>query len=84
MELERRKIQQDPSKVKRNLELASYFTKTALERPHRQLALMSAMRTSMKFKNNVHATHFADRILAISSVGKNADLVSYPPLKDIE
>jgi len=74
MELERRKIQNDDSQIKRNLELAAYFTKPLLERPHRQLTLLNAMRLAAKHKNFVHATHFADRVLANNSTGKNADL----------
>lgn len=75
MELERRKIQNDGSQLKRNLELAAYFTKPILERPHRQITLMNAMRLAMKHKNFVHATHFADRVLANNSTGKNAEFV---------
>ncbi|KAI5853726.1 coatomer WD associated region-domain-containing protein [Tricharina praecox] len=74
MELERRKIQDDDSQIKRNLELAAYFTKPLLERPHRQITLMNAMRLAAKHKNFVHATHFADRVLANNSTGRNADL----------
>lgn len=66
----------DESQIKRNLELAAYFTKPLLERPHRQLTLMNAMRLAVKHKNFVHATHFADRILANNSTGKNAETVS--------
>jgi coatomer protein complex subunit alpha (xenin) len=75
MELERRKIQNDESQLKRNLELAAYFTKPLLERPHRQLTLMNAIRLSAKHKNFIHATHFADRVLANNSTGKNAEIV---------
>ena len=75
MELERRKIQNDGSQLKRNLELAAYFTKPILERPHRQITLMNAMRLAMKHKNFVHATHFADRVLANNNTGKNAEFV---------
>ena len=77
MEIERRTIQDDPAKVARNLELAAYFTKPILERPHRQLTLMSAMRLATKHKNFVHAAHFADRVLATTQPGKVADVVSY-------
>lgn len=77
MEIERRTIQDDPTKVIRNLELAAYFTKPILERPHRQLTLVSAMRMATKHKNFVHAAHFADRVLAITQPGKIADVVSF-------
>jgi coatomer protein complex subunit alpha (xenin) len=78
IELERRKIQNDESQIKRNLELAAYFTKPILERPHRQLTLMNAMKLAAKHKNFVHATHFADRVLAISNTSRNAEVVSLP------
>lgn len=77
IELERRSIATDESQVKRNLELASYFTKPTLELPHRQIALMSAMRLAYQKGNHVLAAHFASRVLANSSQGKNAENVSY-------
>jgi coatomer protein complex subunit alpha (xenin) len=79
MELERRKIEGDESNAKRNLELAAYFTKPILERPHRQLTLMNAMRLAVKHKNFVHATHFADRVLANNNTGNNAKVVGIFP-----
>lgn len=78
MEIERRAIQSDESQLTRNLELAAYFTKPTLEKPHRQLTLMAAMKAQFKNGNYVLAAHFADRVLANSSAGKNADAV-WPP-----
>ncbi|KAL7273919.1 hypothetical protein RUND412_003192 [Rhizina undulata] len=73
IELERRKIASDESQLKRNLELAAYFTKPILELPHRQIALMSAMKLAYTKKNYILASHFAARILANSGSGKNAE-----------
>lgn len=75
MEIERRKIINDESQIKRNLELAAYFTKPILEKRDRQLTLMNAMAMQFKAKNYVLATHFADRVLANSTAGKNAEKV---------
>ncbi|TGZ84268.1 Coatomer, alpha subunit [Ascodesmis nigricans] len=74
MELERRRLEEEDSEsnVKRILELAAYFTKPTLERPHRQITLMNAMRLAVKYKNFNHASHFADRVLANSNAGPNA------------
>lgn len=77
IELERRVIENDKSQVKRNLELAAYFTKPILELPHRQIALMTAMRQAFTYQNFVLAGHFASRVLANSSQGKNAETVSF-------
>jgi coatomer protein complex subunit alpha (xenin) len=73
IELERRDIATDESQAKRNLELSAYFTKPILELPHRQIALMSAMKLAYTKKNHVLAAHFASRVLANSSQGKNAE-----------
>lgn len=82
IELERRSLGNGESQVKRNLELASYFTKPILELPHRQIALMSAMKLAYQKKNHVLAAHFASRILANNSQGKNADNVRYSVASD--
>ncbi|CCX30812.1 Similar to Coatomer subunit alpha; acc. no. P53622 [Pyronema omphalodes CBS 100304] len=74
IELERRRIQDDASQLKRNLELAAYFTQSQLEKPHRQIALVNAMKIFAKHRNFAHAAHFADRLLALTSTGKTADL----------
>lgn len=77
IELERRRLEaeDEAGNLKRILELAAYFTKPVLERPHRQLTLLNAMRLSAKYKNFVHATHFADRILANTQAGATAQKV---------
>ncbi|KAK4222144.1 hypothetical protein QBC38DRAFT_490519 [Podospora fimiseda] len=62
IELARRAL--DPSDLKRNLELAAYFTIPGIEVPHRQLALLSAMAQSVRNKNYNTALSFAKRILA--------------------
>jgi len=73
IELERRSIEKDPAQVKRNLELSAYFTKPQMELPHRQIALMAAMKVAYTKKNFLSAANFASRILANSNTGKNAD-----------
>jgi coatomer protein complex subunit alpha (xenin) len=75
IELERRRVANDESQVKRNLELSAYFTKPSLELPHRQIALMSAMKLAYQKKNHILAAHFASRILANNNQGKNAENV---------
>ena len=75
IELERRSIEKDPEQVKRNLELSAYFTKPNLELPHRQIALMAAMKVAYTKKNFLSAANFASRVLANNSTGKNAETV---------
>lgn len=81
IELERRKIAEDSSQVKRNLELSAYFTKPSLEPPHRQIALRSAMKLAYQKKNHVLAAHFASRILANNSQGRAAEDVGFPVIR---
>lgn len=76
IELERRLIEKDPAQVKRNLELSAYFTKPQMELPHRQIALMAAMKVAYTKKNFLSAANFASRVLANNSTGKNAETVS--------
>jgi coatomer protein complex subunit alpha (xenin) len=70
IELSRRKlgsnedVAKSPEKLKRSLELSAYFTIPKLEVPHRQLALMSAMKLAFTNKNLSSALSFANRILA--------------------
>ena len=70
IELSRRKlgsaeeIAKSPTKLKRSLELSAYFTIPKLEVPHRQLALMSAMKLAYSNKNLNSALSFANRMLA--------------------
>ncbi|CCU82918.1 coatomer alpha subunit [Blumeria hordei DH14] len=76
IELSRRSLGSDddvtdsPEKLKRNLELAAYFTIPKLEVPHRQLALTSAMKISYTNKNFSSALSFANRILANGGAAK--------------
>jgi coatomer protein complex subunit alpha (xenin) len=57
-------VAKSPEKLKRSLELSAYFTIPKLEVPHRQLALMSAMKLAYTNKNFSSALSFANRILA--------------------
>lgn len=57
-------IAQDPAKVKRSLELSAYFTIPKIEVPHRQIALLSAIKVAIKSKNYNSALGFANRIIA--------------------
>lgn len=72
IELERRNL--PPLDVKRNLELASYFTRVQLQSAHKVLALYVAMNLSNKNKNYVMATKFAEELLEITTSGPRADL----------
>ena len=66
IELERRKVvEQDPDNVKRNLELAAYFTQCQLQPPHMQIALRSAIGAFAKANNQAHAARFAKRLLEL-------------------
>lgn len=71
IELARRTL--DPSEVKRNLELAAYFTRAKLQSPHRINALQVAMTQSFKNKNFASASYFASELLSISSTGQRAE-----------
>jgi coatomer protein complex subunit alpha (xenin) len=70
IELSRRKlgsndeVAKSPEKLKRSLELSAYFTIPKLEVPHRQLALLSAMKLAYTNKNFSSALSFANRIIA--------------------
>ncbi|KAM9929166.1 hypothetical protein OXX80_009779 [Metschnikowia pulcherrima] len=71
IELERRAL--DPSDVKRNLELAAYFTRAKLQNAHRVNALQVAMSQSFKNKNYTSASYFAGELLSIISTGAKAE-----------
>lgn len=71
IELERRALPAE--NVKRNLELAAYFTKIKLAPAHRSNALQVAMIQSYKNKNFVQASYFAGEYLKIVSSGPRAD-----------
>ena len=72
IELERRNL--PALDIKRNLELASYFTRVQLQSAHKVLALYVAMNLSNKNKNYVMATKFAEELLEITTTGPRADL----------
>jgi coatomer protein complex subunit alpha (xenin) len=82
IELSRRKLgsneefAKSPEKLKRSLELSAYFTIPKLEVPHRQLALMSAMKLAYTNKNLSSALSFANRILANGGGAKVLEQVS--------
>ncbi|SCU92702.1 LANO_0E01816g1_1 [Lachancea nothofagi CBS 11611] len=71
IELTRRSLPSDD--VKRNLELASYFTTAKLLPPHRSTALQVAMSQSFKHKNFIQASYFAGEFLKIVTTGPRAD-----------
>ncbi|KOS23379.1 putative coatomer subunit alpha [Escovopsis weberi] len=63
-------VAQDPAKLKRSLELSAYFTIPKIEVPHRQIALLSAIKVAMKSKNYNSALGFANRIIANGGASK--------------
>ncbi|KAK9452772.1 coatomer WD associated region-domain-containing protein [Dipodascopsis uninucleata] len=71
IELERRSLPE--TDVKRNLELAAYFTKTKLQSAHLTNALQVAMTTSYKHKNYASTSLFASQYLELVSGGSKAD-----------
>ena len=75
IELERRALQDTPENIKRNLELAAYFTQAKLEGPHRTIALLAGMKAAYTKKNYLLASHFATRLLNSNNPGKMADQV---------
>lgn len=83
IELSRRKlgsaeeIAKSPEKLKRSLELSAYFTIPKLEVPHRQIALVSAMKLAYTSKNFNSALSFANRMLANGGATKMLDNVSF-------
>lgn len=79
IEVERRSI--GDSDVKRNLELAAYFTKTQLQNPHRANALQVAMTQSFKYKNFASASYFASELLKIVPSGPRTEQAQKIKLK---
>ncbi|KAL4072497.1 coatomer WD associated region-domain-containing protein [Scleroderma yunnanense] len=66
IELERRRvIQEDPDSIRRNLELAAYFTHCQLQPAHMQIALRSAIGVFAKANNHATAAKFARRLLEL-------------------
>ncbi|KAK6519008.1 hypothetical protein TWF281_003698 [Arthrobotrys megalospora] len=70
IELERRELPDTPENIKRNLELAAYFTKPQLEGTHKTLALLAAMKAAYTKKNVLLAGHFANKVLEIGGSAK--------------
>ncbi|KAG5438353.1 hypothetical protein PCANB_002841 [Pneumocystis canis] len=68
MELKRRETPTES--IKRNLELAAYFTHIMLQPSHKQLALRQAMNLSYKNKNLFSASHFAVQLLELNPSGQ--------------
>lgn len=67
LEIERRRVTRDePDNVKRNLELAAYFTHCQLQPAHLQIALRSAIGVFAKANNHVTAARFARRLLELN------------------
>ncbi|KAG6377425.1 coatomer WD associated region-domain-containing protein [Boletus reticuloceps] len=67
IELERRRVAQDePDNVRRQLELAGYFTHCQLQPPHMQIALRSAIGAFAKANNHATAAKFARRLLDLN------------------
>ncbi|CCH61765.1 hypothetical protein TBLA_0F02230 [Henningerozyma blattae CBS 6284] len=71
IELKRRSLPEED--VKRNLELAAYFTRAKLLPAHRSNALQVAMSQNFKHKNYVQASYFASEFLKIMSSGPRAE-----------
>ncbi|KAJ7089174.1 coatomer WD associated region-domain-containing protein [Mycena belliarum] len=66
IELERRRVAEEaPDNVRRNLELAAYFTQCKLQPPHVQIALRSAVSVFTKANNQADAARFAKRLLEL-------------------
>ena len=76
LELERRSLgTEGDENLKRSLELSAYFTIPKLEVPHRQLALMAAMKLAFNNKNFSSALSFANRMIANGGASKLLDQV---------
>ena len=66
IELERRRVvESEPENLTRQLELAAYFTQCALQPPHLQIALRSAITAFARANNQAHAARFAKRLLEL-------------------
>ena len=76
LELEGRSLPTEgDDNLKRKLELSAYFTIPKLEVPHRQLALMSAMKLAVNNKNLSSGLSFANRMIANGGSSKLLDQV---------
>ncbi|KAF8531096.1 coatomer subunit alpha-2 [Gautieria morchelliformis] len=71
IELERRKlVQEEPDNVRRNLELAVYFTHCKLQPQHLQIALRSAIGVFAKANNHATAAKLARRLIDLQPDAK--------------
>jgi len=79
VELEQRKLaasgNKDEASLKRQLELSAFFTVPRLEVPHRQLALMAALKLAFTNKQFLSALSFANRVIANGVAPKLVDQV---------
>lgn len=71
-------MEQDPDNIRRNLELAAYFSHCQLQSPHLQIALRSAIGVYAKANNQAHAARFAKRLLELNPDPKIAAQVQAP------
>ncbi|TIB38407.1 hypothetical protein E3P86_01655 [Wallemia ichthyophaga] len=72
LEIERRRlVAEEPSNVKRILELAAYFAECELQPAHSQLALRSAANSFEKAGNTITAGYFAKKLLDLSPTAAN-------------
>lgn len=71
IELNRREIEN--TDIKRNLELAAYFTRTNLQNPHKVNALQVAMHQCYKHKNYSSASYFAGELLKLVTTGPRSE-----------
>lgn len=71
IELSRREI--ESTDIKRNLELAAYFTRTKLQNAHKVNALQVAMSQCFKNKNYSSASYFAGELINLVPSGPRAD-----------
>ena len=55
--------QEEPDNLRRNLELAAYFTHCQLQPPHLQLSLRNAVNVFAKANNHAHSARFARRLI---------------------
>ena len=82
IELQRRHIaQEDPSNVRRSLELAAYFTHCQMQPPHIQIALRSAIGVFAKANNHATAAKFARRLLELNPDPKIVAQVSHKRMR---
>lgn len=71
IELKRRAL--PSTDVKRNLELAAYFTKPKLQPAHASLPLLVAMKEAFKHKNYLLTSFFASEYLKVVTSGRGAE-----------